>query len=182
MSLTVGVDTYISLADARTYVAVQGLTPLPILDADAEALLKRATIALDRNYGNRYLGIKVSETQTLAWPRNYINSVVNIPHFEGEWPYVVVDSDGNPRDFSGLQPETGYAETEMAVMLQANVDLYAQPDPYLSQIRQKVSSLEEEKQFKGNQGYRVDPLYKITLILRPLLKTSTGSIPITRGA
>lgn len=165
--ITVGTDTYISLADAQAYASNNGLT-LGANDAATETLLKRATIAIDRIYGNKFLGQKASETQSLAWPRNFASATI--------------DSDGNPRDFSGLQPETGYAEVELAALLQAGTDPYVQPEPFLSQIRQKVATLEEEKQFKASQGYRTDPLYKITLILRPLLMNQSGSVSITRGA
>lgn len=179
MAITVGTDTYISLADARAYVAANALAALPTDDTDAEDILKRAAVAVDRNYGNKFLGQKASITQSLAWPREFASAQ---PHGTGEWLYQNYDSDGNPRDFSGLQPETGYAQVELAVLINGGTDVYAQPDPFLSQLRQKVSSLEEEKQFKAAQGYRTDPLYRITLILRPLLRTSTGAIPITRGA
>lgn len=181
MTITVGTDTYISLVDAQTYATNNGLT-LGANNAATETLLKQATVALDRIYGNKYLGIKATETQSLAWPRIYTNSDVIVPHYAGEWPYVTVDSDGNPRDFSGIQPESGYAEVELAAMLQSGTDPYLQPEPSLSQIRQKVATLEEEKQFKSSQGYQTNPLYKIALILRPLLKSSTGYIPMTRGA
>lgn len=179
MAITVGTNTYISLADARTYVAANGLTPLPLVDADAEALLTRATTTLDRVYGAKYLGSKEVATQSLAWPR-FVGT--GYPHDTGESLYVTYDSDGNPRDFSGLQPELGYAETELAVMLQAGVDPYVQPTPYLSMERNKVSALEQEKQYKGAQGYRADPLYKISLILRPILELAVGTVSITRGA
>lgn len=179
MAITVGTDTYISLADARTYVTANGLTPLPLVDAEAEALLKRATTTMDRIYGAKYLGSKANMTQYLAWPR-FVGT--GYPHSTGESLYVTIDSDGNPRDFNGLQAELGYAETELAVMLQAGVDPYTQPEPFLSMERSKVSALEQEKQFKGAQGYRQDPLYKIGLILRPILELAVGSVSITRGA
>ena len=179
MTITVGSDSYISLADARTYVAANGLTALPLLDADAEALLKRATTSLDRLYGAKYLGSKCSMSQLLAWPR-FVGT--GYPHGPGESLYVTIDSDGNPRDFTGLQPESGQAEVELAVMIQAGTDVYAQPDPFLSVERNKVSTLEQEKQFKSAQGYRSDALYKIALILRPILVSSTGQVAITRGA
>ena len=179
MAITVLTDTYISLADARAYVTAAGLTPLPAVDADAEALLKRATTTLDRIYGAKYIGMKATIEQPLAWLRSF---AAQQPHGTGEWPYVAFDSIGNPRDFSVLQPELGYAEVELAVMMQGGVDPYVQPDPLVTQERNKVGSLEQEKQYAGSQGYRVDPLYKIALILKPLLVSSSSSISITRGA
>lgn len=179
MAITVGTDSYISLSDARAYAVSAGLATLPLLDADAETLLKQATTALDRIYGGKYLGMKATIEQKLLWPRTFAGMV---PHGTGEWPYILVDSDGNPRDFSGIQPELGYAEVEMASMLQAGTDIYTQPLPFVSMERNKVSALEQEKQYVGAQGYRSDPLYKVALILRPILNKNTGSLSITRGA
>lgn len=181
MTITVGIDTYISLADAKTYAAANGLT-LASTDPAIEIQLKQATQAIDRIYGARFLGQKDTKEQTLAWPRNYFGSEVPRAHGEGEWPYVTVDSDGNPRDFSGLQPETGYATVELAALIQNGVNIYAQPDAALSGLRVKVATLEEDRQYKNAQGYRTDPLYKIALILRPLLRLTDGKIPLTRGA
>lgn len=179
MAITVLTDTYITLANARAYVSAAGLTPLPTNDADAESLLKKATITLDRVYGSQYIGMKATIAQPLAWLRSF---AAQQPHGTGEWPYITFDSIGNPRDFSQLQPELGQAQCELAVMIQGGVDPYAQPEPFLSVERSKVSSLEQEKQYKSAQGYRADPLYKVALILKPLLKASSGSVAITRGA
>ena len=179
MTITVGVDTYISLADARAYVAATGLTPLPTLDADAEKLLKNATQTLDRLYAGKYLGMKATIEQSLQWPRTFAGMV---PHGVGEWPYIYVDSDGNPRDFEDLQPETAYAEVELAAVLQAGQDPYAQPGPRVNFDRSRVGTLEKEFHTSDSNSYRVDPLFKINVILRPILNQPTGSVPITRGA
>ena len=180
MSLTLGTDTYITLADARAYVTKFGLTPLPADDPTAEALLKRATSSLDRLYGNKYLGIIAEIGQPLAWPRQFASA----PHGPGEWPLTDIDSDGNPRDFSGLQPETGWAEVELAVKIQAGVDVFAQTKPTVVAETKKADVLEKSLTYStsgGNVGYREMPLYNISLILRPLL-TVVSAIPMTRGA
>lgn len=179
MALIVGTNSYISLVDAQTYAAQNGLT-LGANDAATETLLLQAATAMDRIYGNRYLGQKETDTQTLGWPRIVTN--VSYPHYAGEWSYVTVDSFGNPRDFSGLQPETGYAQVELAALQQAGTDPYVQPNPAVKKIKEKVSSLEQDREFANAQGYQADPIYKVTLVLLPLLRASTGSIPITRGA
>lgn len=177
--ITVETDTYISLADARAYVSANALTPLPLVDSEAESLLKRAAVTLDRIYSNRYLGMKETIEQPMFWPRIFAGLT---PRGTGEWPGNVVDSDGNPRNFQQVPVEMGQAQVELAVMLAAGTDPYRQPEPFLSAERNKVGSLEQEKQFKSAIGYRADPLYKITLILRPLLANPTGQVAITRGA
>lgn len=89
MALTVGTNTYISLADADTYisenypststeyVAWDGLS-----DADKEIYLKKATKKIDRQI---LRGIKAIDSQTLEFPRAihsndrfYNNNVVGV--------------------------------------------------------------------------------------------------------
>jgi hypothetical protein len=178
MTITVGVDTYISLADARSYATANGLT-LPASNTDAENALKQATQTLDRLYAGKYLGMKATIAQTLQWPRTFAGMV---PHGVGEWPYIYVDSDGNPRDFTNLQPETGFAEVELAASTTAGSNPYAQPSPRVNFDRSLVGSLEKEIRTTDDNSYRVDPLFKVNVILRPILKNTTGSVPITRGA
>jgi len=73
MAITVNTDTYISLADADTYVAANYLTTDTkystwdgLSDDNKEIYLKRATKKLDRQY---LRGIKAVSTQTLEFPR-----------------------------------------------------------------------------------------------------------------
>ena len=181
MSFIVGTDTYISLADARTYITRMGLTALPTNDAAAEQLLTQASFNLDKLYGSRYLGTKSTLAQTLAWPRLFAQGASQ-PHGTGEWLYQTYDSYGNARDFTGLQPETGQAATELALMIQAGDDINAQPVPRANFIKQKLNGLEEEIHTTDSNSYQENPLYTILLILGPILRNSTGSISITRGA
>ena len=118
--LTIGTDTYISLADARQYCVDNGLNSLPEDDAIAEALLKRAAKAIDRRWGNRFIGMKHTISQKMAWPRD-----VNISgtfRSQGEnWLYTL-DSDGNPRLFNDIPVEVGEAQVEMALLIDAGED------------------------------------------------------------
>lgn len=176
--ITVGLDTYISLADARTYCSDNSLDSLPADDTEAETLLKRAAKTMDQIYSNQYIGQK-RLSSTLKWPRDFAYAQ---PHFDGEYIWVV-DSDGNPRDdLSGIPEELGYAQTEMAIKLQSDADsVYAQPEPALASERSKLDVMETEKTYKSSSGYVADTLYKIKLILRPLLVANSAAISITRG-
>lgn len=73
MAITVGTDTYISLADANTYVsnnypttATEYTSWNALSDANKELYLKKATKKIDRLY---LRGIKAVSTQTLEFPR-----------------------------------------------------------------------------------------------------------------
>jgi DNA-binding NarL/FixJ family response regulator len=98
MAITVGTDTYISLADANTYVSnnypktsteYTAWTDIASLtDADKEMYLKKACKKIDRQM---LRGIKTLATQTLEFPRaihtdyyntNYPNTVVR---YTADW-------------------------------------------------------------------------------------------------
>lgn len=179
MSLTLGTDTYITLLDARTYCSDNDLATLPEVDADAEKLLRRATKALDRVYGNKYLGYASVAGQPLYWPRTLATAVT--PHGDGEaWLYTI-DADGNPRNLTGIPHELGYATTELALMLQNGDDIYTQPFPFLKEELNKIDTLESRKVYSNVSGYSEDPLYSIKLLLRPILKTADNGVTMTRG-
>lgn len=69
MPLTVGTDTFVSLADANAYFAARLRSEnWDAADAaDREKALRLATAILTRQ---RYVGTLASSSQILAWPRN----------------------------------------------------------------------------------------------------------------
>jgi hypothetical protein len=66
-SIVAGANSYISIADTRTYAAARGAT-LPVADADVEILLIKAMDYLE-SLRDRYKGVKVSDVQPCQWPR-----------------------------------------------------------------------------------------------------------------
>lgn len=73
MSLTVGVDTYISKADADLYVASRYMSTeakrvawAALSEADCEVLLRRAASIIDQQ---PLAGVKITESQTMEFPR-----------------------------------------------------------------------------------------------------------------
>lgn len=158
MTITVGTNSYVSEDYLSDYCSEAGLT----VPADPEAALKQATKAIDRLYGARFIGTKESSTQPLAWPR-----VVGLS-LEGPTHWITTDAFGNPRDFSTTPIEVEQATCELAVMIDASVDVYAQPQPRVTLDRVKVDVIETSQQYAGG-GHMVDPLFKIKLILAPLL-------------
>ena len=177
MSLTLGVDTYISYTDAVAYATANGLQGFPTEESDGEVLLRRAAKAIDRRWGNRFLGEKQLVTQSLAWPR-YVASTYR-PHGQGEtlgWTY---DSDGNPRDFSGIPPELGEAQVELAVLIANSLDPLQQVENAVTESTKKLGDLESTKKYAS--PYASTPFYSVMTILRPLLKR-TGQVVATRGA
>ena len=68
-TIVAGADSYVSLTDARTKAAALGLT-LPVADADAEVALRKGRLYVD-GYEGQFSGQRVSQTQPLAWPRQF---------------------------------------------------------------------------------------------------------------
>lgn len=63
--------SYVSTADADAYWAAEAdVTWSGYPTAEREAALVRATREIDRLYSTRFIGIRTSLTQALAWPRS----------------------------------------------------------------------------------------------------------------
>ena len=96
MALTVGTDSYITVAESDTYIAanyVSGSAEVTAWDAlsdsDKEILLRRAAKRIDRQ---RVKGVKVYQSQALQFPRRYVQPFTlntlydsTIIRYEGEW-------------------------------------------------------------------------------------------------
>jgi len=112
MALVVGTDTYISIADASTYLTANYLSTDSKLiawnalsDANKEVLLRKATRLLDQQ---PIVGYKVSTAQALAFPRMI-------------WSDFAFDNWGDGRIYNGWYEQTSvpddvkYAQCEIAV-------------------------------------------------------------------
>lgn len=66
-------DSYLSAADADQYLAARGYTLwAPLLDAEKEQALRRATDYMVAVYRERWGGYRGSVTQALDWPRSNV--------------------------------------------------------------------------------------------------------------
>lgn len=157
--ITVGTDTYISTADAASYIALMGLASL----SDAEPLLKRATQSIDRLYSGRYIGTKASITQPLHWPRIVQDDT---------------DADGNIRDFTSIPVDLGQATVELALLIDAGSDVFAQPDPMLISESVQVDVIKQTREFAS--AYASNVHHKVSLALRALL-VSPSTVRLVRG-
>jgi len=145
---TVGIDTYVSEADALAYTTLMGLEPI----GDPTVMLPRATRALDDIYWARYISVRVSISQPLAWPRYGI---------EPDFPSNLAD-----------------ATTEMALLLQSGVNVFAPPAPAVLEERTKVDVIEQELKFAQPYTLSQGTLHRVNMLLGPLLSgdVSTGDI------
>ena len=72
MAITVGTDSYVSVADADTYWSDRNNLDWTTADtADKEKALREATEFIDGTYARQWIGEHPgSASQVLAWPRN----------------------------------------------------------------------------------------------------------------
>jgi hypothetical protein len=169
MTLIVGQNTYISQADAEAYADLAGLDAL----TDPVKSLKQATLALDRLYGARFIGLKDNLEQPLMWPRRPTSSDV-----DSATDYYLVDSFGNYRSFTGIPIEVAHATVELAMLIESGTNVYAQSDPVVKQETIEVDVIRTSRTYH-DIGYRTNFLHKIHVILAPLL-TSAASFKLVR--
>lgn len=72
MAITVGTDSYVSVADADTYWSDRNNLNWTTADiADKEKALREATVYIDGTFEGRWIGEHPgASSQVLAWPRN----------------------------------------------------------------------------------------------------------------
>lgn len=174
MAITLKVDTYITVADANTYLTGAGLDELD--STDDEKFLKQATKAIDRRYAPRWLGVKSLSTQSLNWPRFITN----------QFAYYQYNAFGDLMSWNSesIPTELGEATAELALMLQNGFDPYAPIAPAITEASEKVDVIQTTYKFDKAFIDLSDEWTKIDLILAPLLGSAKGqgSLTMVRGA
>lgn len=151
-TIVAGANSYIALADARTYAADRGLT-LPTTDADCQEALVRGADYIDGKYGSLFQGNIVDVDQTMMWPRNraYLYGWL-LPN--DEIPTIVKE-----------------AQVQAAVALTAGVEL--EPAGNSAPVRrEKVGALETEYQTSSGRGSIEPRVTAVERLLQPLLINS----------
>ena len=157
-------DSYGTLLDFQTYAANMGWT-LTKTDDEQEALLRRGTLYLDRNYNWR--GYKATDAAARQWPR-VMSELVN---------GFSVPSDTIPQDVI-------YAQFELAWIAHGGTDLFATAENGgVTETKVKVDVIEESFKYKSPREH---PLFtSIVGLISPYSKGSKlgsgfGSIDMVR--
>lgn len=70
MTLTVGTDSYFSIAEADAYFSARGVTAWASATTDVkEQSARKGTTYLENQYRGRWKGYRAEQAQVLAWPR-----------------------------------------------------------------------------------------------------------------
>lgn len=143
-------NSYISLADARTYLTARGLSLFATDDVAAEAALIKAMDYIEA-FRDRFKGEKYTAAQALQWPRQYA--------------YV----DGFEVAVTAIPVELGYAQSILAYESQT-YDLQATGDGRII-VKEKVDEIETT--YSDTKSSIVQAKFKrVDDLLKPLLKSS----------
>ena len=158
MALVLGTNTYVTMAEADAYFDTR-IDAGAWINADAddhESALVTATLLLDEN---QFIGVAVSSTQSLAWPRK--DAIYFDPKLGME---KSVTTDTYPK-------RVKVATFELALQLLTNENLLDNKTQTFERI--KVGSIEIEDSTKDVLKIPVLPL-RIKKLLSPLLVNGSG--------
>lgn len=157
-------DSYISLADANSYVADHGNPSSwsAATDDEKEEALRLGTQYIDLKYGNRFLGVRGSRDQALNWPRS-----------------AVIDIEGYSYDSDEIPVCLKQVVVEAALRHLADDDLLGviENNGTVKREKSKIGPLEDEVEYVNGKS-QASAYPKIRALLRPLIKSSDE---ITRG-
>jgi hypothetical protein len=159
-------ESYISVADADNHHSLRGQTGWTGAEAVKEAALRKATEYMVQVYRLRWKGTRVTSTQALDWPRNWVE--------RDDYAYVTQNGAATiggsfyyPSD--EVPPEVIWSCAELA--LKALTDELS-PDIGRRTLREKVDVIEVE--YDPNSPQYV-MFRAIDNMLRPLLGGQGGS-------
>ena len=145
-------ESYISVSDASTYHADRGNAAWASLASDTvrEQLLRKATDYIEQSYSQSWQGKRVTDTQALSWPRNYV-------YMNG----YAVPSDAIPQSLIN-------ATAELALRAAAGE---LEEDLTRGVLREKVGALEVEYDAKSPERKRY---VAVENMLKPLFSNQSN--------
>lgn len=162
MAFTVGVNSFVSVADADAYFTDRGNASWTGTDTEKENALIRGTDYLVQKYTARWRGTLTSLSQVLPWPR-----------------IGVVTSDGQIIASTTMPAAVENATSEMGLRALSNSDLFADTGAGTESLkRNKVDVLEKE----FFQGASTQNTYtNVVAMLKDYTINFGNAIPLTRG-
>lgn len=166
-------ESYASVADADSYHSLRGNTLWATMSTgEKEASLRRATDYMVQAYRLQFKGTRVSDSQALDWPRNFVEREDFAYATLNGYTYV----GGNYYYPSNEVPAEVVQACCLAAFKAASGDLAPDIEPLAT--REKVGPIEIERA-KGSS--RVIRYQALDNILAPFLKRGGGTLMVTRA-
>lgn len=152
-------DSYFTIAEADAYFAARGVTTWTGSDDAKSVAARRGTAYIDNAYRNRWLGLRYSQYQALAWPR------VN-----------VVDYDGYSIAATTIPPNVKYAAMEASLLALngATLDPVLVRGEQIKSIAKSVGPLSKSITYEDGAP-TIDRYLAIERLLRGLVNATPGS-------
>lgn len=116
-------DSYFAISDADAYFTARNNTVWTGTQTAKEAAARLGTQYLENAYRDRWVGLTVTQTQALAWPRvDGVRGGVHRAYGFG-WTFPLYDINGWPIDITTVPVQVQHAAMEAAVMALAGVVL-----------------------------------------------------------
>jgi hypothetical protein len=167
-SIVADANSYITVAFADDYHEKRGNTTWATMTAgEKEASIIRATDYIEHTYNQRWKGVTKSDTQSLSWPRNYVE------YEESKFGYPFA---GFPLYYPNDEIPK---ELKNALALMAWKAAGGELSEELTQgiVREKVDVLEVQYDTSSPQYTRYRA---IDQMLNPLLKYGNNTLKVTR--
>jgi len=149
---------YGSAAEADTYFTARGISTWTGTEGAKEQALIKGADYLERRYAGRWVGVKTTQAQSMAWPRGWVN-----------------DLDGYPIDSDEIPVNLKRANFEAALLILTGTDL----EPVLerggavTRKRVKAGPVESETEYSGGAPVR-SVITKIDGLLTGLVTDGRG--------
>ena len=174
-------ESYFSIAEADTYFSNRGLTLWTGTDAAKEAAARLGTQYLDNNYRNRWVGIRSTQTQALAWPRVDGSRGGREQSFGTGFTYPLQDSDGFDIASNVVPAQVKQAAMEAALLALSGTTLEPTLDRggRIKSISKQVGPLSKSITYEDGASARAT-YTAIDGYLRGLVQ-SRGSVKLVRA-
>lgn len=171
MALTVGTDSYFSIAEADDYFTARGVTAWTGAEDAKEAAGRRGTSYLDNQYRDRWKGYRAEQAQKLAWPR-----VAGYAGSSAMGVYGLVDSDGFeiPANETPQQVKNAAMEAALLALTGVTLEPRLERGGRIKSLSKGVGPLSKSTTWEDGAP-TVDRYTVIDGLLRGLVKSSPGS-------
>ena len=152
-------DSYFTIAEADAYFTARGVNTWAGSDDAKSVAARRGTAYIDSAYRNRWLGLRYSQYQALAWPR--IN---------------VVDYDGYEYSSTTIPPNVKYAAMEASLLAinGATLEPVLVRGGQIKSISKSVGPLSKSVTYEDGAP-TIDRYLTIERLLRGLVNATPGS-------
>lgn len=164
-------DSYISLADAATYFTSRGEADWNGSDATKENALRRGTGYLENQYRTRWVGLTVTQTQSLSWPR-----CDGLRGYYRGYTQLLLDINGFqiPQTIVPVQVQRAAAEAALLYLQGVPLEPRLIRGNQIKSIMNKVDVIQTETVY-GDNATPVDRFLVIEGLLRGLVLSNPGS-------